>query len=79
MALTKPKTTGPGKRAFKRRKQQRNPRRLVESVPEDWQRWDKAAKRAGLNFAEFARRALNHLSAQLEFPFTRHERRKVKA
>lgn len=79
MGLTPPQTTGRAKRVvIKRRKQKRNPRRLVESVPADWERWDAAAKRAGLNFAEFARRALNHLSAQLEFPFAKAERRQVK-
>ena len=42
-----------------RRKQKRRPRRLVESVQDDFDRWDRAADALGLNFAEFARRALN--------------------
>lgn len=42
-----------------RRKQKRRPRRLVESVQADFDRWDAAAEALGLNFAEFARRALN--------------------
>lgn len=45
-----------------RRKQKRRPRRLVESVAEDFERWDAAAEALGLNFAEFARRALNQLA-----------------
>lgn len=58
--LTRPKTTGPGKVVrFRRRKQKRNPRRLLEAVPGDWERWDIAAKAAGLNWSEFTRRALN--------------------
>ncbi len=41
------------------RQQKRNPRRLLESVPSDWSRWDMAADRVGLNWSEFTRRALN--------------------
>jgi hypothetical protein len=58
--LAPPKTTGPGKTVrFKRRKQKRLPRRLLEAVPADWERWDAAARAAGLNWSEFTRRALN--------------------
>lgn len=59
--LTRAKTTGPGKRVrFLRRKQKRNPRRLLEALPADWERWDRAAQAAGgLNWSEFTRRALN--------------------
>ena len=42
-----------------KRKQERRKRRLVEAPDQDWARWDRAAKVSGLNFAEFARRALN--------------------
>jgi len=67
--LTKPQQTGPGKTVrFKRRKQKRNPRRLVESVPADWIRWDAAAEREGVNWSEFARRALNHRAETLGLP-----------
>lgn len=45
-----------------KRRQKRKPRRLVESVAQDFERWDKAAAALGLNFAEFARRALNQLA-----------------
>lgn len=45
-----------------KRRSKRKPRRLVESVPEDWARWDAAAEALGLNFTEFARRALNQLA-----------------
>jgi len=58
--LTKPKTTGRGTVVtFKRRKQKRNKRRLLEAVAGDWERWDAAAKVAGLNWSEFTRRALD--------------------
>lgn len=57
---TRPKRTGPTLSTGKiRRKQKRKKRRLVEAPDQDWERWDAAAERAGLNFAEFARRALN--------------------
>lgn len=63
MTLAPKKTEGKGKKVtFRRKKQQRNPRRLLESVKQDWARWDAAAKREGLNWSEFARRALNHAS-----------------
>lgn len=42
-----------------KRKQKRRKRRLVEAPDQDWARWDRAAELSGLNFAEFARRALN--------------------
>lgn len=58
--LTKPKTTGAGKVVrFKRRKQKRNPRRPLEAVQPDWDRWDEAAELLGINWSEFARRAQN--------------------
>jgi hypothetical protein len=57
--LAKAKKKGPGRVVrFKRRKQKRNPRRLLESVPKDWGRWDRAAAREGVNWSEFTRRAL---------------------
>jgi len=63
--LTKPRTTGKGTVVrFRRRKQKRNPRRLVESVPADWERWDAAAERAGLNWSEWCRRAMNAAAAR---------------
>lgn len=43
-----------------RRKQKRRPRRLIESVQADFDRWDDAAAKNGLNFAELARRSLNN-------------------
>lgn len=61
--LTRPKTTGAGKVVrFRRRKQKRNPRRLLEAVPADWSRWDATAKQLGLNWSELTRRALNAYS-----------------
>lgn len=45
------------------RKQKRRPRRLVEAGEKDWQIWDAACKVMGLNFAEFARRALMRFAA----------------
>lgn len=51
---------------FKRRKQKRLPRRLLESVPNDWERWDKCAKLEGLNWSEFTRRALEQRCASIE-------------
>lgn len=58
--LTKPKTSGPGRVIrFKRRQQIRRPRRPLEAVVQDWERWDHAAQRVGLNWSEFCRRALN--------------------
>ena len=60
LMLSKPKTTGAGKVVrFKRRKQKRNPRRPLEAVAQDWERWDAAAETTGLNWSEFTRRALN--------------------
>ena len=64
--LSKPKTTGRGRKVrFVVRKQKRNKRRVLESVPEDWERWDAAAKIAGLNWSELTRRALEQLCSQL--------------
>ena len=61
--LTKPKTSGTGKVVkFKRRQQKRNPRRPLEAVAQDFERWDAAAAAAGLNWSEFTRRALNEAS-----------------
>jgi hypothetical protein len=36
----------------------RNPRRLLEATAEEWKRWDAAARREGISWAQFARRAL---------------------
>lgn len=64
--LTPPSTEGRGKKVtFRRKKQKRLPRRLIESVPADWERWDAAAKAAGLNWSEWARRALTAAAAGL--------------
>lgn len=41
------------------RKQKRRKRRLIEAVDQDWATWDACAEARGLNFAEFARRALH--------------------
>ena len=69
--LSAPTTAGPGRVVkFRVRKQRRNKRRLIESVAQDWARWDAAAKATGVNFTEFARRALNLLSSQCEFQFS---------
>ena len=58
--LTPKKTDGKGKKVtFRRKKQVRNKRRLLESVDHDWARWDAAAKAEGLNWSEWARRSLN--------------------
>jgi hypothetical protein len=51
---------------FKRRTQKRLPRRLLESVPQDWDRWDKYAKLEGLNWSEFTRRALEQRCSSIE-------------
>lgn len=62
-----PKKSGAGpvlQTATIKRRTKRRPRRLVESVPQDWARWDAAAAHLGLNFAEFARRALNAYAAK---------------
>lgn len=65
--MARPQTTGPAKVVrFKRRKQKRLPRRLLESVPNDWERWDKCAKLEGLNWSEFTRRALEQRCASIE-------------
>lgn len=67
--LTPKETKGKGKRVtFRRKKQQRNPRRLLESVPNDWKRWDAAAAAQGLNWSEFTRRVLNE-AAERELLF----------
>jgi hypothetical protein len=63
--LTKPATTGsPTRVRFKRKKQKRNKRRLLESVDGDWARWDAAAEREGVNWSEFCRRALEARTQQ---------------
>lgn len=49
-----------------RRKQKRLPRRLLESVEQDWARWDKYARLEGLNWSEFTRRALEQRCASIE-------------
>jgi len=58
--LTRKKTGPTLSTARIKRKQKRKKRRLVEAVDQDWARWDAAAESEGLNFAEFARRALNN-------------------
>lgn len=69
--LTKPKTTGTAKVIrFKRRQQKRNPRRPLEAVAKDFERWDAAASRVGLNWSEFTRRALNAASDAAGVPTT---------
>jgi hypothetical protein len=67
MALA-PKGTGPaGEQVkFRRARSKRNKRRPIEAVPQDWDRWDAAAAVLGLNFSEFARRALNQAAQQTE-------------
>lgn len=61
--LSPPQKTGPGKKVtFRRKKQVRNKRRLLESVKSDWERWEAAAAALDLNWSEFARRALNQLA-----------------
>jgi hypothetical protein len=63
--LTKPLRKGPAKTVqFKTRKQKRNPRRLLESVQGDWERWDAAAALEGVNWSEFCRRALEARTQQ---------------
>lgn len=66
----KPIVPGTEFRPFKR-KRVRNKRRPVEAVQADWDRWDAAAAVAGLNFSEFARRALTQASQQIEAMLTR--------
>lgn len=65
--LSKPKTTGPGTLVkFRRRQQKRIPRRPLEAVRADFDKWDAAAKILGINWSEFTRRALNaHAHAAL--------------
>lgn len=61
--LTQKKTAGPTiSTARIRRKQKRNPRKIVEATPQDWARWTAAAQAEGVNFSEFTRRALNYRS-----------------
>jgi hypothetical protein len=63
--LAKPQTKGPGRTVqFEKRKQKRNPRRLLESVQGDWDRWDEAAALEGVNWSEFCRRALEARTQQ---------------
>lgn len=62
--LTKPQTKGPAKAVSFKRKQKRKPRRVLESVQGDWDRWDAAAKREGVNWSEFCRRALEARTQQ---------------
>ena len=58
--LTKPITEGtPGKLVrFRKRKQKRNPAKLIEATANDWARWQRGADTEGVNFSEFTRRAL---------------------
>lgn len=61
-----PKKSGPTLSTARiKRKQKRKKRRLVEAVDRDWQAWDHAAQLLGLNFAEFARRALNRAATDV--------------
>ncbi len=55
---------------FRRRQIRRNPRRPLEAVPQDFERWDMAANRVGLNWSEFARRALNTAADAAGVPTT---------
>lgn len=74
MAIGPKKTTGKTLSVGRiKRKQKRRPRRLVEAAEEDWKRWDQAVEALGLNFAEFARRALNQ-SADAVLSLTRTKR-----
>jgi len=57
--LTRKKTGPTLSTARIKRKQKRKKRRLIEAVDQDWARWDAEAERQGLNFSEFARRALH--------------------
>ena len=60
--LVKPTTTGPGKVVrFKRRQVRRNPRRPLEAVQQDFERWDALAGATGINWSELTRRALNNM------------------
>lgn len=57
--LNKPTTSGPGKLVkFRKRKQKRNPTKLIEATANDWARWQIGADAEGVNFSEFTRRAL---------------------
>jgi hypothetical protein len=68
MAVGQKKKAGPVLSTARiKRRQKRRPRRLVESVPEDFARWDEAAGEMGLNFTEFARRAMNRLAETVLF------------
>lgn len=49
-----------------KRKQKRLPRRLLESPPHHWKRWDRYAKLEGLNWSEFTRRALEQRCTSLD-------------
>ena len=40
-------------------KVKRKKRRIFEASAQDWERWDAEAKRQGLKFSEFVRRALH--------------------
>lgn len=65
--ISKPKTTGSGVLVkFRRRQQKRLPRRPLEAPREDFDKWDAAAAKLGINWSELTRRALNaHSSAAL--------------
>lgn len=57
--LNKRQTTGRVLSVSKiRRRQKRKPRKLLEATPQDWAKWERFAKLEGLNWSEFARRAL---------------------
>jgi hypothetical protein len=64
--LNKRQTTGRVLSVSKiRRRQKRKPRKLLEATPQDWAKWERAAKLEGLNWSEFARRALEQRSSSV--------------
>jgi hypothetical protein len=66
VSLTKHKTRGRVLEISKvRRRQKRQPRRLLESPPQDWKKWDRFAKMEGINWSEFTRRALEQRCSSL--------------
>lgn len=64
--LNKRQTTGRVLSVSKiRRRQVRKPRKLLEATPQDWAKWERFAKLEGLNWSEFARRALEQRCSSL--------------
>ena len=47
-----------------RAKDKKSKQRLLRSPQQDFERWDAAARRQGITFADFARRALDRQAAQ---------------